>query len=409
MGDRVYFVSALSLGEVAARVGFASEVHKSESLNDLIQRRLKGGRAEEIAEYLVSQEQRFFNALVVGVYAGDPTWQDFGSITPEQPGTDLEIPVHASETFGFLRLSGSETLFALDGQHRLAGIRRALTQAPDLASDRVGVIFVAHESGETGLQRTRRLFTVLNKTARPVLKGDIIALDEDDLMAICTRRLLDESEFFAQGQVAMRLRNSLPPNDKSSWTTVTMVYDLLTILFKSVYPRRHPDTAIPAKILKRRRAPDETISLYYTFAHRYFELLAEGFDEVASVLTGDSPGEVVPLHRHAEGGHVLYRPLGQRVFTELAAVLGRELSMEESVDRLKLLPTDLAAPPYRNLIWDPARAVMLNGSAGASLLRDLLLLMLGEKPRRSIEELQKRYAGFLGVQPGDVDLPEPVV
>lgn len=33
-------------------------------------------------------------------------------------------------------------------------------------------------------ERTHRLFTTLNKSAKPVAKADIIALDEDDTMAI---------------------------------------------------------------------------------------------------------------------------------------------------------------------------------------------------------------------------------
>ena len=201
MGERVYFVAALSLGEVAARISFAREVHTSEALNDLIQRRLNLGRAEQIAKYLSDEKQRFFNAIVVGVYAGNPTWQDFGDIQPENPDDDLAIPSYASDTFGFLRFSGREKLFAIDGQHRLAGIRKAVSDNAELCDERMAVIFIAHEAGDAGLQKTRRLFTVLNKTAKPVLKGDIIALDEDDMMAIVTRRFVDAGPYFNQGQV----------------------------------------------------------------------------------------------------------------------------------------------------------------------------------------------------------------
>ena len=142
MGDRVYFVTTLRLEHVAERISFAREVHASEALNDLIQRRLSERRAVEIAEYLLSEEQHFFNALVVGVYAGDPSWQDFGSITPEDPTDELHVPSNASETFGFLQLTGSEQLFALDGQHRLAGIKRAVKKDATLNEERVAVIFI---------------------------------------------------------------------------------------------------------------------------------------------------------------------------------------------------------------------------------------------------------------------------
>ena len=45
-------------------------------------------------------------------------------------------------------------------------------------------------------QQQDRLFTTLNKTARPVSKNAVIALDEDDVMAICVRRLIEDSRFF---------------------------------------------------------------------------------------------------------------------------------------------------------------------------------------------------------------------
>lgn len=72
-------------------------------------------------------------------------------------------------------------MFTLDGQHRLAGIQQAIEKGLEQDPfDEVSVIFLAHEDTRPGLERTRRLFTTLNKTAKPVSKGDIIALDEDE-------------------------------------------------------------------------------------------------------------------------------------------------------------------------------------------------------------------------------------
>ena len=133
---------------------------------------------------------------------------------------------------GFLTLRGDETLFALDGQHRLAGIKAVVNDGYEPAiDDEVSVIFVAHERTDVGLERTRRLFTTLNKTARPVTKGDRIALDEDDVMAICVRRLIEQTDLFHGDRIAFVQSNNVPSTNTQCLTTIGNLYDILTILF----------------------------------------------------------------------------------------------------------------------------------------------------------------------------------
>lgn len=65
---------------------------------------------------------------------------------------------------GFLTLTGQEKLFALDGQHRLAGIKKAVKDGLDNDPyDELSILFVGHKDTQRGLERTRRLFTTLNK------------------------------------------------------------------------------------------------------------------------------------------------------------------------------------------------------------------------------------------------------
>ena len=63
----------------------------------------------------------------------------------------------------------------LDGQHRLAGIERAIRGCMTDSEDEVSVIFLGHKNTTDGLEATRRLFTTLNKTAKPVSKNAVIA------------------------------------------------------------------------------------------------------------------------------------------------------------------------------------------------------------------------------------------
>ena len=186
IGSWVYYSCLVSLEEVAKRVRFADEIHKSKQLSGMIQRKLQSTRSAQIANYIKTQPERFFNSLVVATYGGKPDWQAITSINAKEGSTSelSSVSKEVLESVGFLTFYGDEKLFALDGQHRLAGIKRAVEEGlPKDQADEVSVIFVAHKVTPQGLERTRRLFTTLNKTARPVSKGDIIALDEDDVMA----------------------------------------------------------------------------------------------------------------------------------------------------------------------------------------------------------------------------------
>ncbi|QDT51705.1 hypothetical protein Pan258_57970 [Symmachiella dynata] len=409
MGDWVYYVTTMRLSEVAEKINYAHELHSNQALNELIQRQLNKSRGKKIARYLLKEEQRFFNSMVVGVYGGDPSWYDFAEIVPERPG-ELVLPSGAKDSFGFLGFTGKEKLFALDGQHRLSGIKQAIKEnSSEIGDDQITVIFVGHHKGEEGLQRTRRLFTVLNKTAKPVLKGDIIALDEDDIMAICVRRLLDRCPFFNRGQVAMRLQNSLPPSDKTSWTTITMMYDILTVIFRHIYPQYHE---VPWKTLdemKHERPSEEVIDSHYEFAERYFQLLADAFSEVAEVFSGKTPAKAVEKHRVDTGGSVLFRPLGQRMYAQLVAELSKSYELDNIFEWIGLLPTQLDNPPYADVIWDTGTHTMTSSKTDAAIVRNLLLYMLGEEARPTPDALKIKYAQYLGQNDDDIELPTPVV
>lgn len=71
MGDWIYYVTILKFEDVAERVSMAFEIHKSRKLSEWIQRQLTN-RTSDITAYLESQEQRFFNSLILGIYGGSP-------------------------------------------------------------------------------------------------------------------------------------------------------------------------------------------------------------------------------------------------------------------------------------------------------------------------------------------------
>jgi DNA sulfur modification protein DndB len=160
-GDWLYYVVLMKLSDISERVNYAREIQANKKLGDMIQRQLEDvssrrlNRVSNISEYLRSADDRFFNSLVVGVYGGKPHWHPF-KVEPE--GADFEPQAMREanrEAVGYLEFNGTERLFALDGQHRLAGIKDAISQASHLKAERLSVIFVAHSTTTAGLQRTR--------------------------------------------------------------------------------------------------------------------------------------------------------------------------------------------------------------------------------------------------------------
>jgi len=400
-GDWAYYSCLVSLRELADRVTFAKEIHKSRALSDIIQRQLKEGRSAEISEYLRTNPEWLFNSLVVAVYEGDPAWHELAEIRPEGTNFDpKDVSEDAVASIGFLSFTGEEKLFALDGQHRLAGIQKALEHDPELADDEASVIFVSHHSDAAGLTRTRRLFTTLNKTARPVSK--IIALDEDDVMAIVARDLVENENHFSEQRVLILSQSNLPATDQSHWTTIVNLYDVLTILFSKV------KAVVPLDKLQFHRPNDEVLREYREFAVRYFDCLATAFPELEEYFGSDNPEEVVRRHRHAEGGSVLFRPVGLVIFANLAAAAGKDRTLEEVVGLLARLPTDLSAEPYRDLLWNSAARKM--DLRRQVLVRRLLLYVLGLiRGTNEIAKLKADVARVRGIEPNAVTLPEKVV
>jgi DNA sulfur modification protein DndB len=79
-----------------------------------------------------------------------------------------ELPNNIEGALGLLVLEGKEKLFAIDGQHRLAGIRQALQENSELGDEKVSAIFVAHRVDSNGLDRSRRLSSALNSRTKRV-------------------------------------------------------------------------------------------------------------------------------------------------------------------------------------------------------------------------------------------------
>ena len=407
MGDWVYYPTLMKLKDIAERVTIAEEIYQSEVLSKMVQRVIKRKRGKQIKEYLLKQQQRFFNSLIVAVYEGDPSWYDITRIESNNQLDTENIPEDVVAGVGILSLNGKEKLFTLDSQHRLIGIKAAIAENPQLGEDELSIIFIAHRTDSVGMERSRRLFTTLNKNTARVSKGEMIALNEDDTMAITARRLVMENPMFTGDRILSNTTNNVPRNNQACLTTIGNLYDLLEILFTKIYIRSEKNGPKDRKDeLTKARQPDRILDQRYDDACDYFKRLADSFlplKEFADILDNSI---IVRKYRHPDGGSVLFRPIGLNILTEIIAALVKRHSLPECFQLISKLPTNLTEIPYNSIIWHPTKQTII--TKGKTLAKNLLLYML-DHPLKDVDQLRETYAKALGLEANEVELPKKVI
>jgi DNA sulfur modification protein DndB len=396
MGDWVYYITFMKLKDLAERVSPAAEIHKSERLQEMIQRALKGRRAEEIKQYLLTHPQRLFNSVVIGVYGGEPQYYELDL----RSGPDLsvsDVPQYLDGALGILQLSGGEKLFAIDGQHRLVGIKQTLKSAEgaDLVDEEVSAIFVGHQQTEVGLERTRRLFSALNRYASPTSKKEIIALDEDDTVAIVTRRLVEEHPLFVGKRTSTTKTAQLASTDRVSFTTIVTIYDSLDFFL-----RRGSNKEWAA--FKRSRPSDERVQEFYDEAKALFDQLIDAFPQLAELAAADDDYEIPNEYRSPDGGMWLFRPVGLKLLVRAIRLLKDQgIDPADSARRLAAAPSQLTDDLWANLLWDPVNRRMMTKAEEQRAAIRLMVYGAGgnlELLKTNEESLRKEIAGLKNVE-----------
>lgn len=127
------------------------------------QRTLRDDRIPEIANYILNNPDDYIFSSLMASVDGKMTFSPAPSV-----GERGKI--------GRLYISMDSTLVINDGQHRRAGIERALKQKPELGNETVPVVFFS----DKGLKRCQQMFADLNKHAIKPTKSLSILYDHRD-------------------------------------------------------------------------------------------------------------------------------------------------------------------------------------------------------------------------------------
>lgn len=396
MGSWPYYIARMSVREIAAHVDFGSKFQTDPTLDHAIQRTLNEGRAKkEIARYLL-HPNRFFSSIVVAALGGNPTFSEIKmEFTPEQ----RLIAPKMEGAFGVLAFDGGEQYYALDGQHRLKAIKYLLnTAAQDgmpppegFEQEQMSVLLVcADKKDKQFLRLYRRLFSSLNRYAKPTSEDTNIIMDEDDTFALVTRRLINDHAFFqAKGPANFRVqtqdKNIRPLISEESdtgravfvrtpcFTTLQTLYDmnLEFLITKQRASEEGWSNARELRNFKQMRVDDETLDRYYNELDVCWNSL------IGAIPALKEPPEKMRDHQMPGSDHVLFWPIGQEVLAKVARHLFDEAFSgknpdsvakgKEALAKLGKVDWQLHSPPWRNLflIWEDGKG----GKDGAWKMR----------------------------------------
>ncbi len=390
IGNWKYYVSTLTFQQVSDYVSrIDDELHKSESLNELIQRSITKNFIS-IKEYILNQPELFFNALVLAVYNDYPDWRE------------IEFKYGEDETYqmGLLEFSNKHKIFPVDGQHRVEGIKAALKEKPELASQRITVIFIGHNNDPIGMQKTRRLFSTLNRYAKPVTTDDIIALDEDDSVAIVTRELLESFDLFTENRVFKSGNKGILDNDKESFTSIITLYQCnreLLKIFRENRKRIEPDVNRDKKSIEtylKFRPKEREIQLFTDFCVAYWESFRDSFDVIQSFLQKDDEQPALEFRNRDDGGNLLFRPVGLLPMVQASVEIHKRTGLQFKDIFVKMNKIDLTISnrPWRSVVWNPNEHTMIMGTT--MLVKLFFLYMFGHNviKNQEINNLKSKYA-----------------
>ena len=383
MGDWRYYIVRMKMREIAQEVQLAHDIYEDNTLSEAVQRTLNKKRVnKEIVGYLARRTDRFFSSIVVAAMEGEPSWHPVEMDTSVVPAIFANVR-SLRESFGVLAFGEEPKYYALDGQHRVAAIKllvngkTEMDPPPGFDEDLLSVIVVLREEHDVPegewMRRYRRLFSSLNRYAKPTDKDTNIIMDEDDLFAILTRRLITDHEFFkAPGRERDSFRvqtegKNLKKN-APQFTTLQTLYAVNEILLRTRERQRRGWFPGGGVIDKQIRPDEEYIDQFYKELSDYWGAILKALPDLSK-----TPAD---MRRHDIDGpseefedHLWFWPIGQ----ELVAYIVRDLldtkfpegghadveQMKTALEPLAKISWELHEAPWRHLL-------LVRTSSGAS-------------------------------------------
>ena len=414
----------------------------SDSIDLVRQRPVDFSRAMPISKYLLTHPLHSLPDLVLVISAdwvddpGSPNWGPGKRALTDS--CDIERFDDESDSV-LLHLPKQEKklIYALDGQHRLIGIRAALQMLSDkmlqerrpngefiskktyrledwldeieeggskidlskFNDEQVGIKLIPAvckgETWEEAIQRVASIFKAFNMTAEKISVGAMASMDQESIFAMAARGTWKKHPFLMDldknsGETA-RPRRISPTNNtiaakSTTLTTLATLKSMSEQLLKNdpryadLYKRRRGMLERPPSNDDVREATDLLIELW------------NGISSLPSMREIEPPIErnVAEMRRFPTDGqegeaHLLFRPLGQQALASAVGTLinrhSGPMSFEEIFTVLKRYDQSGGFSmvdrknPWFGVMYDPRKEKLIGG--GWNLCAELLAYMIG--------------------------------
>lgn len=389
IGDLTYYIASLTFEQVKSYVSpINDQLHSSETLRDLIQRSITQNYIS-IKNYILNQPEMFFSSLVLAVYDNYPEWQE------------IEVNYEEEEYngIGLLNFPGQHKIFPVDGQHRVEGIKSALEENPDLSSNKISVIFIGHDNQNK--EKTRRLFTTLNRYAKPVSLRDIIALDEDDSIAIITRNLLEDFDLFKGNRIVDIKNKAIPRTNLNAITSIITLYQANIILAKHFYKEKfnkNPTKKNFEENFLKFRPTNEIINYFKDKIFNFWTLFQNNMTIIEEYLALTN-NMALNYRNNQTGGNLIFRPVGFIPLISAIVIIHDRLDVEydKIFSNFNLMDFNLSNAPWRNVMWNPIENKMIMNQS--ALTRLLLIYLYDDNILTEAEKtkIKEGYASKLNI------------
>ncbi len=386
MGDwQPYYIAKMRMKELAHEVRFAYEVEQDRTLDEVIQRDLNNIRVKrDLISFLAYRPDRFFGAIVVAAVGGHPKFFPV-KVTDDPRFEMLGGEGGLDEAFGVLKFSGEQKYYALDGQHRLRAIQALVDHDPGspepphgFEDEEISILMVLppEDISVSDFRASyRRLFSSLNRYTKRTDEDTNIIMDEDDIAAILTRRLINDHPFFQcpgrqKESARIKTKGKNMKTGEPHFTSLQTLYKMNIDLLLAAW-RRNSDTSDDRELYKnfknfiKYRPNEEYIDRLYNEIVIYWEGILDAIPDLNADPTKMRVHDLDPKDENSGRDHFLFWPIGQLMFASLvrsilnyASLTPEKLTKDSVIKELKTLAHidwELHHYPWRYFLIVPGK------------------------------------------------------
>jgi DNA sulfur modification protein DndB len=262
----------------------------------------------------------------------------------------------------------------------------------ELKDDQFSVILVAHIDDEPGRKKTRKLFSDINKYAKPVAEGDKIKIDEEDLCAIVTRRIYANLSYFKKGKlISLTETAKLDPNDDVYFTNLLALYRVNKKLRQLFKKTRGTDEWEEENVSRFQKIVED----FYGFAFKNIKEYKDYFIEKSLTLKT----------ARKDSKYLLFRPVGLVLIARLYAHFRKINQFEVLKKNINKVRFVMPNSPYNKVLWDQGK--MEAKISSQTIAFNLTRYLLNEYPKGDVPNLLKKYREI--TKNDDAELPVKII